>query len=154
MVILSCSIEGKIIDEINEILGQVPPVMREQGRAWAKIEALWRIMVCGRNGTQARVIGNLVERWVETQELLRLSVQFDLRLYGLRGPGRHHNCSASRIRSTQNRKDWRLWHPAGGFAPFRGLGLLPQAPLPQARHHLSAAPPWCRDSTRTKRWHA
>lgn len=44
MVILSCFIEAKVMDEINEILGQVPPVIREQGRARSKIEVLWRIM--------------------------------------------------------------------------------------------------------------
>lgn len=62
------------MDELNKILGQVPPVIREQGGARAKLEALWRIMAYGRNGSQTRVAGDLAERWASTQESPRLPV--------------------------------------------------------------------------------
>ena len=42
------------------------------------------------------------------------------RLRGLSGPGRHHHCTASRIRST-HRNDKALWDPAGRLCrPFAG----------------------------------
>lgn len=62
------------MDELNKILGQVPPVIREQGGARAKLEALWRIMAYGRNGTQTRVAGDLAERWAPTNESPRIPV--------------------------------------------------------------------------------
>ncbi|MDP0496389.1 MAG: hypothetical protein Q7Q73_09290 [Verrucomicrobiota bacterium JB024] len=62
------------MDELNRILGQVPPVIREQGSSRAKLEALWRILAYGRTGAQTRVAGDLAERWAPMQESPRLPV--------------------------------------------------------------------------------
>ena len=43
------------------------------------------------------------------------------RLRGLSGPGRHHHCTASRIRSTERRNNKGLWDRAGKLRlPFAG----------------------------------
>lgn len=62
------------MNELNKILGQVPPVIREQGSARAKLEALWRILAYGRTGAQTRVAGDLAERWAPMNESPRLPV--------------------------------------------------------------------------------
>ncbi len=51
------------MNEINKVLGQVPPLVKEQGSAREKLEALWRLMGWHRSGLQTQVAGELAERW-------------------------------------------------------------------------------------------
>lgn len=62
------------MDEINRILGQVPPAIRDSGTPRQKLEALWRAMGFSRNGQQARVAGDLAERWAPRNQSPRLPI--------------------------------------------------------------------------------
>lgn len=62
------------MDELNKVLGQVPPIVREEGSAREKLEAIWRILAYGRRGLQTRVAGDLAERWASRHESPRLPV--------------------------------------------------------------------------------
>ena len=46
---------------------------------------------------------------------------------GLSDPGRHHHCTASRIRSTEHRKNKGLWNPAGQPLPGAALPFAGKA---------------------------
>lgn len=62
------------MDEINAVLGQVPPAIRDHGTPRQKLEALWRALGFSRNGLQARVAADLAERWAPRNQSPRLPV--------------------------------------------------------------------------------
>ena len=59
-------------EDINTVLGQVPPMVRERGSSRERLEALWRIMGWRRCGMQTRVAGDLAQRWQQCGQSPRL----------------------------------------------------------------------------------
>lgn len=62
------------MDEINTVLGQVPPAIRDHGTPRQKLEAVWRTMAIHRNGVQTRVAADVAEAWLGTGQAPRLPV--------------------------------------------------------------------------------
>ena len=51
-----------VMRQTQEILGQVPPEIREQGSGRERAEEIWRALGRERNAQQTRVAGDLAER--------------------------------------------------------------------------------------------